>query len=695
MNWVYLRTLSTVYAPLPLRWHAVLAVLALLTGAGAWILVMVMEIAWNAPPLDRGQLLLQQNIQVLDRRGGLLYRFYNDENRSSLPVGEIPLQLRDAIVAIEDKRFFTRTSCIDVRAIIRAYIHNQTSDTVQGGSTITQQVVRNLYLTADKTLTRKIQEAWLACRMEHTLSKEEILTLYINRIGFGGPVYGAEQAAQTFFGVSASQLTLPQIAVIAALPQQPTSFAPGGTRERTTVDHDIVQQVRKGTLSPKNIPKSAVRIGLLGRTIATPQGPAYVPGRADNVLVAMLDAGMISETASAQAHKALETIHFNIQPRSLTAPHFSLWMRSSVESLLSQVTHPDLWRTAGLTVQTTLDPALQRIAEETVREYAPLMEEQQAKDVALVALDRNTRQILAYVGNSANDSNAQTSAIDMAQEPRQPGSSFKPLLYAFAFEHGLTPDSYVYDSPLTIGNDQPKNYEGGFRGRMTIRNALAQSRNIPAIRTFLDLDDEDGLLHFIARAGAPTPLITKQQALQKNSSFQYGWPLAIGSAEIPLLELTDAFATIGSQGVALPPKAICRITDRSGTPVTLSSPTVPVQAIDPAAAMEVDDILRDSDARPDGYWRDMLTVGDLNNAAKTGTSNLCLQRTLGGKCIDYGVGNVWTLGYTDNLVVGVWVGNADGTSLTVTADGLTVAAPIWHAFLEKAQSVPSGSVACQ
>ena len=677
-----------------IRWHAILAAVALLTGSGAWVIGTVAIIAAGAPPLDRSKLLLTQNIEILDRSGKLLYRFFQDENRSSLSVQSVPPLVQNAIVAIEDKRFFQRRSCIDVQAWGRAFFHNLSSDDVQGGSTITQQLVRNLFLTPDRTVVRKIQEAWLACRLEHTLTKEEILTLYINRIGFGGTAYGIEQAAQMYFGVKAGELTLPQIAVLAALPQQPSSFMPGGSHERTTVDHKVVTDVRDGKLDARDIPTKSLQIGLLPRQLKTPKGQVFVPGRADVVLKAMQDFGAIRKETALQAHTELETIQLHPSGHPLTAPHFALWMRRETENLLSQVENPDLFRTTGLTIRTTLDQNMQRIAEETITEFEPLMETQGARDVALVAMDRKTRQILAYVGNVATDRNTQTSDIDMAQVPRQPGSSFKPLLYALAFMRGFTPDSYVFDTALTIGNVTPKNYEGGFKGRLTIRQALAMSRNIPAIRTFLAINDEDGLLRFIANAGAPTALATKEEALKSDPHFTYGWPLAIGSAEIPLLEMTNAYATMGSKGEELPVTAICHITDRQNHPVAPLPPKDSVQAIDTNAAQEVDSILRDSSVRPQGFWRDMLTIPGLKNAAKTGTSNLCLQRSYYGDCLQYGVGNVWTLGYTDRIAVGVWVGNADGRSLNVTADGLTVAAPIWRTFLDKTRNISTAPLAC-
>ncbi len=680
---------------LTLRRQLHIGILAFLAGSVLWLGALLITIVWAAPPLDRSALLLPQNVVVLDREGNTLSRFFDTDDRSSLTPEAVPPLIRDSIVAVEDRRFFERSGCIDLRAIARAAMHNANSDSTQGGSTITQQLVRNLYLTTERTYTRKLQELWLACRMERTLSKEEILTLYLNRIGFGGPVYGIEQAAQIYFGAHASQLTLAQAAVLAALPQQPSSFAPGGERERTVVDHDTVQAVREGKMLPRDIPASAIRTGLLGRFLSTGSGSVFIPGRVDRVLDALEERKVASPAAVAQARKELQTLVFRRYPQTIVAPHFSSWIRNQANNLLGSVEQPSQWVRAGLTVHTTLDPKLQDIAEQSIMKYIDTVHAQGGRDVALVALDRRTREILAYVGNINTPDNIATAAIDMARAPRQPGSSIKPLLYAFAFEHGYAPDTIVEDTPLQIGADRPKNYEGGFMGYLSIKNALARSRNIPAIRVFLALNDEDGFLSMLSRAGVPTPQTTKNGMLATDRWFSFGWPLAIGSAELPLLELTTGYATLADEGRMRTPQSICRITDRQGGTLFTFPHTEPVQAISSIAAAQVDSIIGDATLRPQGFWHDVLTIDGAQNAAKTGTSNQCLQRNMGGKCLLYAAGTVWTEGYTDDLVVGVLVGNADNSPMTLTADGLTVAAPIWHEFLQRATQEWRGSATCR
>lgn len=680
---------------LSLRRHLLVALLAAAWGAALWLAALLGVVLYAAPPLDRGALLLPQNIQIVDRYGGQLSRYYDDVDRTMLRAEDMAPLLRKAVVAIEDERFFTRRSCIDVRSVLRAALHNLRSDDVQGGSTVTQQLVRNLYLSPEQTLRRKVQEAWLACRMERTLSKEEILTLYMNRVNFGGAVEGVGQAARTYFGTDASSLTAAQIAVLAALPQQPSGFLPGGPRERTTVSHDAVRRLRAGDMRPNDLGADDVRTGLLGRTLMTPRGPVRVPGRSDAVLSLLAAQGLLSQGALANAHAELQRMQLRRMAPEPAATHFSSAMHAEVRRLLAGVERPEQWIRAGITVHTTLDPTVQRAAEHAVALHLPSVRAQGGKDIAVVVLARDTREVLAYVGNAATPENAATAAIDMAAAPRQPGSAVKPLLYAFAFERGLTPDSPVDDTPLSVGNDTPKNYEGGFRGRMTVRAALAQSRNIPAIRTFLALDDEDGFLAFLARAGAPTPLAAKRAALAANRWFAYGWPLAIGSAELPLIELTNAYATLADAGASRATAGVCRIAGRGGETLITPPSSAQVRAVDPTAALWTTDILEDASARPAGFWRDILTLPGRVSGAKTGTSNVCLQRTFGGDCLSYAAGTVWTVGYDAAFVVGVLAGNADGTPMSPTADGLTVAAPVWRSIMEQLGTRNGAPASCR
>ncbi len=636
------------------------------------------------PVLDRNRLTLHQSIRILDRTGGVLYEFSNAEHRLYLQQNDIPDRIKQAIVAIEDERFFQRKTCIDVRAILRALKVNTLEGGMQGASTITQQLVRMLYLSQEQTITRKTYEILLSCRLEYLLSKDEILTLYLNGVSFGNGINGIEAASKAYVGKPASALTLAETATLVSIPQRPTYFSPYGPNLRTHVEPAILHSLRRGTLSGGSLSPLSVSTGLLPMHIRTRTGMLRIGGRSDFVLQAMLRLSMIDQKAFDAASRELLRMTFKPLRRGITAPHFTLKVRREVESLLDSLDAPTAWEAAGLSIRTTLDPVLQQLAEQVILESQDALTLAFAKNVALVAIDRKTREIVAYVGNNDFFASNIAGQIDMATVPRQPGSSFKPLVYATAFERGLTPESIVQDAPLRIGSDMPKNYEGGYRGPMTIRQALSQSRNIPAIRTFLAVGGEDAVLEAGYRAGITTPLLRKQKMLQKNPHFTYGWPMAIGSVDIPLLEMVQLYATIANHGLLKPLQALCSIRNAQEKTL-LKIPLAETKiGIDRQAADAVDEILRDSKSKPEGFWRTMLTIPNLETGAKTGTSNVCFQRDIFHRCTEYGVNNVWTMGYSPDLVVGVWVGNADNSVLDPLADGLTVAAPIWRMFLERA-----------
>ncbi len=666
--------------------QAFFATLALVTIVGVWGYTSAMAILQYTPELDLTRLKLKQSVRILDRRGGDLYRFYDEEDRFYLPGEEIPQIVKDAFVAIEDERFFTRNTCIDIRAILRAANVNLFGDDgrTEGASTITQQLVRNLYLTREKTIDRKLKEIDLACQLEQAVPKDEILTIYLNQLPFGNNAFGIEQAAQTYFGTSAADVSLAQAAVLASIPQRNSYFNPYGTHDRTAVDHDAVRKLRTGEMDPATLSADQVKIGLLSRVQRTPAGLIRIPGRAELVLDAMKRNGFISETEHAEALREIPRVSFKPAKHPIAAPHFTLRVRQEIDSLLGGLDRSERWLTEGMEVHTTLDPVLQWIAEDVTEQALPRLNGAGIRNVALVAIDRKTRQVLAYVGNADYFGESDTGQIDMAATPRQPGSSFKPIVYSALFEDGYGPDSFIEDSPIHIGNNVPKNYDGNFRGWMSVKKALGGSRNIPAINAFLAVGGEERVLDLAARMGAPAPLQYKLQQELKGRDFVYGWPLAIGSAEVPLVEMVQAYATISEHGQFRPLQSICKLTTRNGDHERIlpSGPTT--QAVLPQAADGVDEVLRDDDSKPSGYWRDILNIPGMDLGAKTGTSNLCFERDQAGRCREYAVSNIWTIGYNEEMVVGVWAGNADGAPLGELVDGLTEAAPIWREFLIRA-----------
>lgn len=639
------------------------------------------------PVLDLSRLNFKQSIQILDRKDGPLYQFSSGENRIFLQGNDVPDVVKKAVIAIEDERFLERESCVDIRAVLRAVRANVFEDQLQGASTLTQQLTRMLYLTREQTLTRKLYEVFLSCRLDTKLTKDQILTLYVNGVGFGNGINGIEAAAQTYFGIPAAKLSIAEAAVLVSIPQRPSYFSPYGPHVHSAVSTETLRAIRRGEITQSTLDPALVSSGILPKNFSGPSGVVRIPGRSDSVIRAMRRLGFISESEFTKASAELLKIKFTPFANPITAPHFSLWIRGEIESLLETFDAPAAWESAGITVHTTLNPTIQRLAENMIQSSQESLQKVGAKNVALVAVDRATRQVVAYIGNNDFFATEAEGQIDMAHIPRQPGSSFKPLIYAAAFERGFTPESIVLDTPLTIGTDIPKNYEGGYRGAITVREALARSRNIPAIRTFLDIGGEDTILELAARVGMTTPGTYKEEALKKDPHYTYGWPMAIGSTEVPLLEMINLYATIADHGVFRPLKVLCSVTDRQGKRILPVTTRKPVQAIIREAAEWVDEILRDSGSRPEGFWRDMLTIPGLDTGAKTGTSNVCFVRDAFGRCTEYGVNNVWTLGYTHELIVGVWVGNADNTVLDPLSDGLTVAAPIWRAFVEQSARI--------
>ncbi|NOS66953.1 MAG: hypothetical protein HOO67_01135, partial [Candidatus Peribacteraceae bacterium] len=373
------------------------------------------------------------------------------------------------------------------------------------------------------------------------------------------------------------------------------------------------------------------------------------------------------------------------------APHFVLWAKDHAETLFANSPDKGLLERGGLTIQTTLDWRLQEAAEQVVAAHKDDVSKRfLASNIALVAMDPETREILAYVGNTDYDGNTSEGKIDMAQVPRQPGSSFKPFVYAAAFANGYGPATVLYDVPTTFGDYAPQNFEGSFWGLMSARRALGGSRNIPAVKAYFLGSEEDVILELADKMGVPSAKAHKPEK-------GYGASLAIGSAEVPLIEMVQGYATLADEGDVKPVTGIIKVTDTRGT-LLLSmadeNAGAPARALDPRIAYEVTSVLSDIGARPNEYWKTVLSVPGTQSAAKTGTSNKCLEREEKpgvdpnlAPCKKRRPDNVWTIGYTPVLVAGVWAGNATSEPLSDKADGLTVAAPIWKEFMAKAQKI--------
>ncbi len=665
-------------------------------GLGILGSLLYLGILWlTLPDIDDPRSLLSsQSTVILDRNGIELYRLHGEEDRTFVDGSLIPDHLKKAIIAIEDERYYDR-GCIDVRAVGRAVFSFGRGG---GASTITRQLARNaLHLKSDNLVNRKIKELILGCQLEANYNKEELLDLYLNWIPFGQNAYGVEQASRRYFGISVKDLTLAESAILASLPQRPTYFSPYGPHARTSLAEDVLEGIRLGTVKDERaIPEDAIQGGLLGRTFGTGGTALYLGGRADQVLRNMQNLEFISEKERLAALDQLETVAFKPARENIRAPHFVLWVREQLEEMFKDSEDTGLLEQGGLIIETTLDWELQQAAEKTVNFHKQdMLDRFGANNIALVALDPETKEVLAYVGNTDYSDEVHEGKVDMVRSARQPGSSFKPFVYAAAFQKGYSPATILHDVPTKFGEDEPQNFDGSFWGMMTARRALGASRNIPAVKAFFLAGGEDPILELASKMGAATPLRRKQELILERNGFDYGWPLALGAGETPLMEMVLGYSTFASRGTAKPFSNIRSIKNQNGALLPCSAcvntENPGEEVLDPRIAYQIISVLSDISVRPNEYWQSVLSVPGFETAAKTGTSNKCLERNeKDGSCELRKPDNVWTIGFTPALVAGVWVGNASAASMFDKTDGLTAAAPIWRDFMGSAHKLIEG-----
>lgn len=571
-----------------------------------------------------------QSTKIFDRTGQImLLNTGENVRRTVVSSDEISLNIKNATVAIEDSEFYQHRG-VKPTAIIRAMLANlKAGESAQGGSTITQQVIKNSLLTQDKTYSRKLKEAILALKLEKVFNKDEILSLYLNSSPYGGNIYGIEEATQTFFGKRSSDVDLAEAAYLAALPQAPTYFSPYG-------NHKEALETRKNL-----------------------------------VLRRMRELGFI--TKELEEATAKEKVSFLPQNNfTVKAPHFVFYVRQYLEDKYGK----EAVEKGGFKVTTTLDWQMQQKAEEIVKTFAPINETNfNAHNAGVVGIDPKTGKILIMVGSRDYFEKNDYANYNVTLAHRQPGSSFKPFVYATAFKKGYTPDTVLFDLPTQfqttcspIVNDpkdakktecySPQNYDGLFRGPMTLRSALAQSINIPAIEVLYLAGIRDALA--TARDMGITTLL---------GANHYGLTLVLGGGEVTPLELTDAYATFANDGIYNPAVAIEKVEDNTGK-VLEQYTANPTRALEPEVARTISDILSDNEARAPSYGSNSpLYFASQDVAIKTGTTN------------DYR--DMWTVGYSPNLALGIWVGNNDNTSMKKNVAGFVVA-PMWRKIFDAA-----------
>lgn len=593
-----------------------------------------------------------ETTRILDRSGKVVLYEILDPNagrRTYVPITKISPNVVAATIATEDKDFYNHPG-FDIVAIIRALWQNLTSgETVSGASTITQQLARNLLLSPEerysRSYTRKIREVILAAEINRRYSKDEILELYLNENNYGNLAYGIEAAAETYFNTTADQLTLAQASFLAGLPQSPAVYDIHNNRDTTIKRH-------------KDVLVLMYNLSIESNCIEAGNSPQPVCVGLDEALAAAQE---------------IEQYHFPAPNVRMRYPHWVQFVRQQLESQFDAQT---IYRT-GFVVTTTLDAPLQDAAQQTVAAQVASLAGNNATNGALVAIRPQTGEILAMVGSPDFYNEAIDGQVNMATtQTRQPGSAIKPLTFLAAFEKGWTPSTLIWDvpsyfSPSGQPNDpappyEPVNYDGRFHGPVTLRTALANSYNIPAVKTleFVGIYDDpntqtsEGLIGMAQRLGITS--------LTRND---YGLALTLGGGEISLLELTGAYAVMANGGKRVPPVAILKITDYEGNVIYEYKAPEPVQAIRPEHAYLISSIMSDNEARSPMFGYNSVLNLPFAAAAKTGTTN------------DFR--DNWTMGFSPDLATGVWVGNADYTPMQNTT-GLSGAAPIWSSFMQVA-----------
>lgn len=554
--------------------------------------------------------------KILDRNGTILYQIYKDENRSLITLDALPKHLINATIAAEDKNFYHHLG-VDPTGIARALYNNlrtcnlsQNNCSPQGGSTITQQLIKNTLLTSEKTLTRKLKEFVLALLTEQQYQKNEILEMYLNQVPYGGTAYGIEEASKQYLGKSAKELNLAEAAFLAGLPVSPTTLSPFGTT------------------------------------------PYLAKIRQQQVLENMVSLKMITENEKLIAIST--PINLNVEGSAILAPHFVMYIRDLLVKLYGESTVSR----GGLTVTTTLDLATHNLLQAEIEKELSKLEKLNVTNGAGLIVSPQTGEILAMVGSRNFFDTKNDGQVNITLQPRQPGSAIKPLTYTLAFMQGLSPSSYIEDSPICFrqpGSTDycPKNYDGKFHGKVTLKTALASSYNIPAIKLLNSLGVNN--LVELGRAMGITTWIDPSR---------FGLSLTLGGGEVTMFDLAQAYSVFATQGSKVSFNPLLSVTNSAGDslPIHTKSST---QIIPESVAFQINQALSDNAARAPAFGTNsVLTLKDKTVAVKTGTTN--------------NLRDNWTFGYTSNLLVATWVGNNNNSPMSSIASGITGASPIWN-----------------
>lgn len=591
--------------------------LRVLIGLAVFIVLLFAWFAKDLPtPGKIKNMQMASETKIFDRNGKPIYALSGDIKRDVISSGDIPQNVKNATISAEDHTFYTNHG-ISLKSIARAAYTNITNHGIsQGGSTITQQYVKNALLDpSQRTFTRKIKELILTLEIEVMYNKDQILTMYLNEIPYGGNSYGIQAASKTYFNKDAKDLTLAEAATLAALPQRPTYYSPYGTHG----DRRLV--------------------------------------RVDYVLDSMVSLKYTSPADAEKAKEEVKNITFAEPHQYIVAPHFVQYVKDELVAKYGE----QMVEEGGLKVTTTLDLDKQVQAEKAVTDAASgKFNNINASNAALVSIDPKTGQILAMVGSVDYFNNDIDGQVNVADSLRQPGSSFKPVVYATAFKGKYDPAYTLWDVSTDFGGGyRPVNYDGTTHGPVSMRQALSNSLNIPAVKT-LELAGVDNSLRTAHDMGITS---------LNDSPDKYGLSLVLGSGEVKLIDLTTAYGVFANNGNLSPTTPIMKVIDSKGKTLDeYKDGQGKKEVLDPQIAFEISSILSDNDARSMVFGsRSALYFPDRTVAVKTGTTSLYK--------------DAWTLGYTPSVVTGVWVGNNDGTPMTAGAAGAMAAAPIFHQYM--------------
>lgn len=603
------------------RWRMVGKALLYLGGAGIlFVIGLFIFFSKDLPSAtSMNSRVVAESTKIYDRSGEhLLYDVHGDEKRTVIPFEQIPDNVKYATIALEDQGFYDHHGVV-VTAIIRSALKDVAKGAkAQGGSTITQQLVKQSLLTSEKTLTRKIKELILALEIEQKYEKDEILAMYLNQIPYGSSAYGIEAAAQTYFGKLAKDLNLAEATLLASLPNAPTYYSPFGSH----------------TDALKN--------------------------RQQMALDRMAEVGYITKDQAEEAKSVDILAEISPKQNNISAPHFVMYVKDYLVSKYGE----QAVEQGGLKVYTTLDWNMQQIGEKVVAEGAAKNVANKASNAALVAADPKTGQILAMVGSKNYFDKSIDGQVNVALANRQPGSSFKPYVYLTAFTKGYLPETLLYDVPTNFSSDSqqdytPQNYDGNFHGPLQMKNALAMSLNIPAVKTLYLAGVRDAIS--LAKGLGITGL---------NQPDRYGLSLVLGGGEVKLIDHVNAYAALGAGGVHRDKTSILKVEDKDGTILEQYKQTDGVRVVDEKFVAMLDHIMSTNEYRAPVFGdNNPFKFTDRPVAAKTGTTN------------EFRDG--WAMGYTPSLAVGVWAGNNNNSSMKAGADGIIVAAPMWRNFMNQ------------